>query len=148
MNYHIKLDRASRIAKPDRCQIPAAEPRLTDHLDTSLDAPLAVPPPLLEAGVAKEPQRSLEGCVSEQPVGATRAGRRAHADDKPTPREKWGRVTVELPLDVIDQLKERALRNRCSVRYLVMKALRTANIRIRDADMIEDARKGNGRKGG
>ncbi len=70
------------------------------------------------------------------------------AEDKPTPREKWGRVTVELPQDVIDQLKERALRNRCSVRHLVMKALRTANIRIREADMIEDARKTNGRKAG
>jgi len=29
-----------------------------------------------------------------------------------------------------------------------MKALRTANIRIREADMIQDARKGNNRKAG
>jgi hypothetical protein len=120
---------------------------LTDHLDTGLDIPLAAPPSLLETGVGEDgPPRALESSVSGQPA-AVRSGRRALAGDKPTPREKWGRVTVELPQDVIDQLKERALRNRCSVRYLVMKALRTANIRIRDADMIEDARKGNGRKG-
>ena len=88
--------------------------------------------------------------IGEQTAGATARAlrRRELAEDKPTPREKWGRVTVELPQDVIDQLKERALRNRCSVRHLVMKALRTANIRIREADMSEDARKGNGRKSG
>jgi hypothetical protein len=122
---------------------------LTGHPDTSFDTPPA-PVSLSEAGDSDEARPTAASDIGEQTAGATARAlrRRELAEDKPTPREKWGRVTVELPQDVIDQLKERALRNRCSVRHLVMKALRTANIRIREADMSEDARKGNGRKSG
>lgn len=121
---------------------------MTGHPDTSFDTPPA-PVSLSEAGDSDEARPTAASDIGEQTAGATARAlrRRELAEDKPTPREKWGRVTVELPQDVIDQLKERALRNRCSVRHLVMKALRTANIRIREADMSEDARKGNGRKG-
>jgi hypothetical protein len=122
---------------------------LTGHPDTSFDTPPA-PVSLSEAGDSDEARPAAASDIAGQTAGATARAlrRRELAEDKPTPREKWGRVTVELPQDVIDQLKERALRNRCSVRHLVMKALRTANIRIREADMSEDARKGNGRKSG
>jgi hypothetical protein len=122
---------------------------LTGHPDTSFDTPPA-PVSLSEAGDSDEARPTAASDIGEQTAGATARAlrRRELAEDKPTPREKWGRVTVELPQDVIDQLKERALRNRCSVRHLVMKALRTANIRIREADMSEDARKGNCRKSG
>lgn len=122
---------------------------MTGHPDTSFDTPPA-PVSLSEAGDSDEARPTAASDIGEQTAGATARAlrRRELAEDKPTPREKWGRVTVELPQDVIDQLKERALRNRCSVRHLVMKALRTANIRIREADMSEDARKGNGRKSG
>ena len=122
---------------------------MTGHPNTSFDTPPA-PVSLSEAGDSDEARPTAASDIGEQTAGATARAlrRRELAEDKPTPREKWGRVTVELPQDVIDQLKERALRNRCSVRHLVMKALRTANIRIREADMSEDARKGNGRKSG
>lgn len=122
---------------------------MTGHPDTSFDTPPA-PVSLSEAGDSDEARPTAASDIGEQTAGATARAlrRRELAEDKPTPREKWGRVTVELPQDVIDQLKERALRNRCSVRHLVMKDLRTANIRIREADMSEDARKGNGRKSG
>ncbi len=124
---------------------------MTGHLETSFDTPLPAPAALSQAGDSEEARPPAAASdIGEQTAGATARAlrRRELAEDKPTPREKWGRVTVELPQDVIDQLKERALRNRCSVRHLVMKALRTANIRIREADMIEDARKTNGRKAG
>jgi len=71
---------------------------------------------------------------------------REPVEGKPTPRAKWGRVTVELPDYLIDELKERSFKQRASTRHMVMKALRAANYRILDADMIEDARKSNGRK--
>lgn len=77
---------------------------------------------------------------------ATPRRMRENAGSKPTPRAKWGRVTVELPEYLIDDLKLRALKNHTSLRFIVMKALRTLNFRILDADMIEDARKANGRK--
>ena len=124
---------------------------MTGLLETSFDTPLPAPASLSQAEDSGEalPPAAVSDSAGQTAEATARALRRRElAEEKPTPREKWGRVTVELPQDVIDQLKERALRNRCSVRHLVMKALRTANIRIREADMIEDARKGNGRKAG
>ena len=124
---------------------------MTGHPDTSFDTPLPALAALSQAGNSGEarPPAAVSDIAGQTAGAAARALRRRElAEDKPTPREKWGRVTVELPQDVIDQLKERGLKNRCSVRHLVMKALRTANIRIREADMIEDARKTNGRKAG
>lgn len=62
-----------------------------------------------------------------------------------TPRSKWQRVTVELPDYLVNELKDRAHEQRISIRHAVMKAMRAAHYKIIDADMIEDARKGNGR---
>ena len=94
---------------------------------------------------ARPDEDSEDTSAHTQPGTARRA--REPVEGKPTPRAKWGRVTVELPEYLIDDLKQRALKHRSSLRHIVMKALRTQNFRILDADMSEDARKSNGRKG-
>lgn len=115
---------------------------MTDHLDTDLPSPNSLAVAAELAGTA--PPADDGGGEPQVRMGR----RREPVDGKATPRDKWARLTVELPLEAVDQLKERALRNRTTVRFLIMKALRSANIRIRDADMVEDGRKDRSRKAG
>jgi hypothetical protein len=65
---------------------------------------------------------------------------------KATPRTKWGRVTIELPDYLIEELKMRVVKNKSSLRHVIMKALRAQDFTILDADLIKDGRKANGRK--
>jgi hypothetical protein len=60
--------------------------------------------------------------------------------ERMTPKARWGRLTTELPQYLIDEVKMRALKQRCSVRHILMKALRTQKFTIRDADMFPDGR--------
>jgi hypothetical protein len=115
---------------------------------TDISFPSALPSPA-SFTEAEEPDGAAPLPVDGGEESQSRMGRRREpVDGKPTPRDKWVRLTIELPPEAVDQLKERALRNRTTVRFLIMKALRSANIRIRDADMVEDGRKDRSRKAG
>jgi hypothetical protein len=65
-----------------------------------------------------------------------------------TPRDKMKRVTFEVPDYLFDALRDKAHKERCSIRSVVMKALRIADFRIEDADMQDDARRNNGKRNG
>jgi hypothetical protein len=56
-------------------------------------------------------------------------------------RRSIQRIPVELPDYAFQDLKRRALDNRCSARHIVMKALRAYGIHIDDEDMPEDGRR-------
>ncbi len=51
------------------------------------------------------------------------------------------RVAFEAPIYLSDQLKRRALDQRCSTRFIVLQALREAGFEIKDEDMITDGRR-------
>jgi hypothetical protein len=63
-----------------------------------------------------------------------------------TPRDKMKRVTFEVPDYLFDALRDKAHKERCSIRSVVMKALHIADFRIEDADMQDDARRNNGKR--
>jgi hypothetical protein len=65
---------------------------------------------------------------------------------KATPRDKWGRLTVELPMEVIKQIKQRAVDRNCTAQHIVMLGLRSVRIAIKEEDMAADGRIRNGRK--
>jgi len=56
-------------------------------------------------------------------------------------RRSIQRIPVELPYYAFEDLKRRALDNRCSARHIIMKALRAYGIHIDDEDMPEDGRR-------
>jgi hypothetical protein len=86
-----------------------------------------------------------DGPVEPAPAGPVKKAREP-TDGRATPRNRWSRISVELPDYLIEELKIRAIRTKASLRHIVMKSLRTQNFRILDADMVDDARKGNGKK--
>jgi hypothetical protein len=57
-------------------------------------------------------------------------------------------MNLELPDYVMQQLKERAIREDCSVRHLIMKGLAGEGIAIRAPDMIADGRRNRGPRAG
>ena len=94
------------------------------------------------------------GLRSQEAVAAVVSGETVAGEVK----RKRGRQTVErrarmasevkmqskslvLPKYVWDQLRVRAAKNDCSMRFLIMKGLRTAQIQIDDEDMNEDRRR-------
>ena len=83
-----------------------------------------------------------EGLLLETP----RASAAASPAPRPTPREKWVRLSIEVPPYVAQALKQRALDRGCSVRHVMMLMMRSHKIPISDADMCEDGRKANRRK--
>jgi hypothetical protein len=72
---------------------------------------------------------------------AEHTSRRSQRLAAPTPFSKMKRVSLDLPEYVVDQLRERALKQKTTVRNVLMKAIRSNGIRIQDDDMIEDGRK-------
>ena len=67
-------------------------------------------------------------------------------EDKPmatgaTPRSRMKTVNLELPDYVWTDLKIRAAHAQTSVRHIVMAALRSHGVEIKEADMIEDGRR-------
>ena len=88
----------------------------------------------------------LKDGPGEPALGPAIKKAREPTDGRATPRNRWARISVELPDYLIEEMKIRAIRTKASLRHIVMKALRTQNFRVLDADMIDDARKGNGRK--
>ncbi len=58
-----------------------------------------------------------------------------------TPRSQMKTVNLEVPGYAWTELKIRAAREQVSVRHIVMEAMRSIGIDIKDADMIEDGRR-------
>ena len=75
--------------------------------------------------------------MSEQKTAARRP---------PVYRPTWGRMTLDAPQYLIDEIKIKAAQERTTVRFLLMKALRAQGYHVDEPDMIEDLRKKNGRK--
>lgn len=64
---------------------------------------------------------------------------------QPTPRSRIRSMNLELPDYVMRSLKEMALRDDCSVRHIIMRALAKEGIRVEPADMIADGRRLRGK---
>jgi hypothetical protein len=79
---------------------------------------------------------------------AAKESRSRPTQTKATPRDKMKRVTFEVPDYLFDALRDKAHAERCSIRSVVMKALRIADFRVEDADMQDDARRNNGKRKG
>lgn len=58
-----------------------------------------------------------------------------------TPRSQMKTVNLEVPGYAWTELKIRAAREQVSVRHIVMEAMRSIGIEIKDADMVEDGRR-------
>lgn len=51
------------------------------------------------------------------------------------------RLGLDIPLYLADELKLRALKERCSTRFLILKAVQAAGFTINDNDLIADGRR-------
>ncbi len=51
------------------------------------------------------------------------------------------RVGLDIPLYLADELKIRAVKERCSTRFLILKAIQAAGYRVDDNDLIADGRR-------
>ena len=112
-----------------------AQVRLTpDQLREGMDE-LAVP-----RITAPPPPTAGQGDI------AAKQSRSRPTQTNATPRDKMKRVTFEVPDYLFDALRDKAHTERCSIRSVVMKALRIADFRIEDADMQDDARRNNGKR--
>lgn len=58
-----------------------------------------------------------------------------------SPQPPQGRLTLELPVYLIDDLRMTAARNKCSVRHLIMKALAGDGHQIQSNDLVSDRRR-------
>lgn len=61
--------------------------------------------------------------------------------DMTDPSADTTRLAFEVPHYLADQLKIRAIKDRCSTRYLILKAIQAAGFEINDADLITDGRR-------
>jgi len=126
------------------------EERLSNSLKTHIAGPL---PGVVAAPRKKDfydwaPELSAPG-QNRAPASANDAGGPALscaglelAAEKSAPQPKWGRVSLELPGYLIEELKERVVENGTPLRCIVMSALRGQDFKVRDADLMEDAFKG------
>lgn len=51
------------------------------------------------------------------------------------------RVGLDIPLYLADELKIRAVKERCSTRFLILRAIQAAGYRVDDNDLIADGRR-------
>lgn len=74
---------------------------------------------------------------------ATKAAPKTSAQPEPTPEEITGigRLTMRIPNRVLDQLSQRAHKNRTTIRFVVMQALKNDNFDISDEDLVKDGRR-------
>ncbi|MFQ8433264.1 hypothetical protein [Amaricoccus sp. W119] len=63
----------------------------------------------------------------------------------PTPRARMKAMSLELPDYVMRELKRRALRDDCSVRYVIMRSLVAQGVSIHEADLVADGRRSRGK---
>lgn len=62
----------------------------------------------------------------------------------PVARLDMRRMSLDLPAYVFDDIRRRALDTNCSARYVILKALRSAGVHIKDDDMAIDGRRDRG----
>jgi hypothetical protein len=91
-------------------------------------------------------ERKIPSMVVTAPTETERGAALHPVPTEPTPaetrkRRSVQRIPVELPDYAFQDLKRRALDNRCSARHIIMKALRAYGIHIDDEDMPEDGRR-------
>lgn len=74
---------------------------------------------------------------------ATKTAPKTTAQPEPTPEEITGigRLTMRIPNRVLDQLSQRAHKNRTTIRFVVMQALKNDNFDISDEDLVKDGRR-------
>lgn len=62
-------------------------------------------------------------------------------DSIPTPRSQMKNFSIEIPEYVWRELKLRSVHRGITIKHVIMTALRSDGIEIRNADMIEDGRR-------
>ena len=80
---------------------------------------------------------------TKPPKAATKTPPKVSAQPEPNSEELSGigRLTMRIPNRVLDQLSERAHKNRTTIRYVVMQALKNANFDVSDEDLVKDGRR-------
>ena len=73
--------------------------------------------------------------------------RRAGEGARPTPRARMKTLNLEVPDYAWSEIKMRAAREMTSVRHVIMTALKSDGIEIKEIDMIEDGRRLRGSEG-
>jgi hypothetical protein len=76
--------------------------------------------------------------------GTTRPVESPKAFNEPAPRVETRRMSLDLPVYVFEDIRQRALDGNCSARYVILKALRSAGIHIKEDDMAVDGRRDRG----
>ncbi len=107
----------------------------------------AAMPPAVEA-MAAEAMAATPAPVAAPAAAPRPEPRRAPAAaerQKPTPRERMKSMNLELPDYAMRALKELALRESCSVRHIIMRALAKEGIAIRPVDLVADGRRLRGK---
>jgi hypothetical protein len=74
-------------------------------------------------------------------VSQTASAMPGPSQERGTPRSRMKSSKMEFPDYLMHALKQRALDDNCSVRFLLLQALRASGFTIDDADMIEDGRR-------
>jgi hypothetical protein len=109
----------------------------------SKSAPIGFKPLNFDATAAAVQRVSQEQNIPALafPKNAVRKGG-LPANTKPTNKIRtFERLPVHLPSYVIADLKQRALTNETTCRFIIMQALKQHGIEIDDADMIPDGRR-------
>ncbi len=63
-----------------------------------------------------------------------------------SPRTVMRPIKLDVPDYVWEELKIQSVTDRCSMRYIIMKALKASGYNIREEDMVEDGRALRGKK--
>jgi hypothetical protein len=96
-----------------------------------------------EKGVGSlvKPVANGAGEAATPTSGPARTKKSEASNPDATPRSQMKTVNLEVPSYAWTELKIRAAREQVSVRHIVMEAMRSIGIEIKDADMIEDGRR-------
>ena len=77
----------------------------------------------------------------QQPSAAEQAKAKL---EKPVPTSEFEHINIGLPPYVMEQVRLKAIKDKSSVRFEILRGLRRVGYDIRDVDMIKDARRGKG----
>lgn len=108
---------------------PIASPLAVDDMALErVNEQLGVPTMVRSKPVSAPHETARSGALSESPPAAL-------------PARAQEKLTAELPIYLMDALKQEAARRRVSVRYLVMLGLQATGFTIMAEDMVPDARR-------
>lgn len=82
---------------------------------------------------------------AQEPSGTAPATTAQMEKQVATPRSRMKAMNLELPAYVMQQLKERALREDCSVRHVIMRCLAAQGVTIHEPDLVADGRRIRGK---